>query len=523
MNQAQYQGSAKAKGFAPVDNGSAIPALTNELNRQQQGLIAANQFNLRQMDRYERVADTNAAIERQYGVENLKSLAAFSKTASDLLVQETERKNERDMQEGLSLAYMDGIDPAEQMAFDIAEDHLKTTDDGIQKIGDAAQASGQDFLGVHKLRELSGWKAYGYAQGIAAKAPAAYANFLAQVESQIDPEMPVAEKAAILAQKRQEFFSQTGMLGINPALLNKYAFPGMREADSVQLNRWRQAETARVQDGYIAEAQEVLGADPVGNTQKAMDLLVRSGKFTRTSARDAIFKMAPDIDTFDAMAGQTSWDGKTTWMDKYPLQMAQLRREMIRQENQDYETDKAELALEGKRWADQVIEEWEQNPPSADQIEEFKRKMDDDFGYIDPRLERWTARSTDAEAASYYKDYFDKMDRAGRLTVAELNDPSVPSSVRDSYLAKAQQQEKARKEAPEFKAYEKELEEGLKRVAKQQGLEPSAAGLELATAAAKSDFNRYFMDAIKGGASASEAAQAAYAKVNQEILKENKV
>src|SRR6056300_1400022 len=238
MKQSQFQGSAKAVGFDPVNRGSAVPALQTELDRQQQAFKAVNATNLKNQATYDKMADSNAAFERSVTANNLQSLAGFSKSIADTLVEEGKRRNERDMQEGLSMAYMDGIDPAEQLAFDITEDHLRTTDDGIQKVGDAAQATGQDFLGVHQLRQLSGWKAYGYAQGIALKAPAAYANFLAEVEGEIDPDLPLPEKAAILAKRRQDFFSQTGMLGINPALLNKYAFPGMREADSVQLNRW---------------------------------------------------------------------------------------------------------------------------------------------------------------------------------------------------------------------------------------------------------------------------------------------
>jgi hypothetical protein len=144
--------------------------------------------------------------------------------------------------------------------------------------------------------------------------------------------------------------------------------------------------------------------------------------------------------------------------------------------------------------------------------------MSDDFDYIDPRLERWTSRSTDAEAKQYYTKQFEMLDRAGMLTVDAVNAADVPDDVRRRYLGIAQEQDKARQEVPEFKQYSKQLEADIKRIAQVEGLQPGPAGMELAIAKANGDFQRYYMAAIKGGATNPvQAAEEAYRRVSQDI------
>ena len=174
--QVQYQGQAKSVGFAPKDDGSSVPALTVELDRQLAGFRKVAAEDIANQSRYNQAVASNREFEsrnREFeasiSAQNWKSLTNFSQSLSQLLTEETERKNESDLQEGVMQAYLDGIDPAESMAFDIAEGYLKDNDDQIQGIGDSAQATGAPFMGVQKIRELSGWKAYGYAMGCGSK------------------------------------------------------------------------------------------------------------------------------------------------------------------------------------------------------------------------------------------------------------------------------------------------------------------------------------------------------------------
>jgi len=306
-------------------------------------------------------------------------------------------------------------------------------------------------------------------------------------------------------------------MGMNPALLNKYAFPGMREADSVFLNRWRKQQEEEIKGQMIDEAQTIMGADAVGNFSKAMDMMVRGGIDRRKARTELLGMMTPD--ELNDLGGSMSWDGKLTWEEKYPNDVRRARRAAVQGEVSDYESEQAAMTLEGKQWFDQVQEMWEKEPPSDQEIAEAERYMSDNFNYVDGRLgERWKSRSTDAESKQYYMQQFEQLDRAGMLTEAMLNDPAVPSDVRRSYLESAQRQDKARKETPEFKQYTKQIEADLKRHSGQETLDTiGAPGYELALAKAQAKFQRDMMNAISGGASPAEAAAVAYSNFQQEL------
>lgn len=514
--QLQFQGSARAKGFAPRDLGSLIPAMQEHNQQQEQNLALYQQAEGRNLNAVSKANADNTA-------RNWESLSQFSGTLSKYLVEETQRQSQRDMEDGLMQAYLDGIDPAEEMAFNIAEGYLKDTDDQIQAVGDAAQASGAPFMGVQKLRSLSGWKQYGYAMGVAQNAQNAYGQSLETLLKDMPPNLSSAEKAAYLSNARAQFFQQTGLMGINPALLNKYAFPGMREVDSAYLNKWRKQDEDAAKEEIIAEGQQTLLADPVSNFGRAIDTLTRSG-MTRGAARAQALKWVESSTEIDDIGSTLSWDGKLTWAEKYPAEFREARREAVKRESGNYDIAQAELQLQGKQWYDKVSEMWEQNPPTDEEVAAADRYMLDEFnGWSDPRLDKWKARTTDAEAAKFFDSQFDSLDRAGMLTEAMLNDPQVPKAVRDRYLNNAKMQDKARTEAPEFKAHMSQIEKDVKRLAGIQGLEPGGPGVELAVAKAQSKFQKDMMAAMQSGTmSPTQAADNAYALFKQQTdLAEN--
>ena len=357
--QVQYQGQAKSVGFDPKDDGSSVPALTVELDRQLAGFRKVAAADIANQTRYNQAAASNRAFESSISAQNWKSLTNFSQSLSQLLTEETERKNESDLQEGVMQAYLDGIDPAEAMAFDIAEGYLKDNDDQIQGIGDSAQATGAPFMGVQKIRELSGWKAYGYAMGMAQNVGASYGSAMTQALASVPEDATTAEKAAFLSNARAQFMQQTGLMQLNPALLNKYAFPGMREADSAILNKWRKQEEDAIKAGYIDEAQTIVGADGVGNFSKALDLMVRGGMDRRKARNELLGMLEPD--EVDDLGSTMSWDGRLTWEEKYPHDFRQARRNAIAGEVADYDSEQAAASLEGKQWFDQVQEQWEKS------------------------------------------------------------------------------------------------------------------------------------------------------------------
>ena len=364
LEPVQFQGSAQSVGFNPVAISSPTEAIARNQASQLQSLESALDMERQQLDRVNSVKVNN---QKQL----VNQLAFFSESLSTMLVEQTERQNQQDMEDGLMQAYLDGIDPAESMAFDIAEGYLKDNDEQLQGIGDQAQMSGAPFMGVQKIRELSGWKGYGYAMGMAQGAGARYASFMEEALADVPTDVTPSEKAVYLSNARSQFLRQSGLMGMNPALLNKYAFPGMREADSVFLNRWRKQQESEIKGQMIDEAQTIIGADGVGSFSKALDLMVRGG-MDRRKARNELLGML-DPDEVDNLAGTMSWDGRLTWEEKYHHDFRTARRNAVAGEVADYDSEQAEKSLEGREWFDDMEDLWKENPPNAEELDAVQR------------------------------------------------------------------------------------------------------------------------------------------------------
>lgn len=500
--QFEYQGQAQREGFRAVQAPDLSPLYNQNIQTDAQNLNRIRESTLDSMR-----------------LQRLSSLATFSESLSESLINVAKQKSQADQEEGLMLAYTQGLPDQTVKAYDAEVEQLRQAHEGIQEVADKAQISGAPFEGVAQLRNLSGWKQYGYAIGLAQQAGIKYGAEMERALSNLPADATAADKAAALAVARSQYMAQTGLNGMNAALLNKHAWPAMREADQVMLTRWRQQDMKRQQDMMKDEAISAFEADPVNNFTTTLTELVRTGLYDRQNARTELLNRLNDTDVINAVGGSMSWDGKKTWEQLYPSEFRAARNRAMKAEIDQYDTDKSSLALEGRRWFDNVQNIWEDTPPTELEIEKAKVKMQDDFDFIDPRLERWVSRSTDYQLAKNLDRQFDQIERSNGLTVAMVNDPSVPKEVRDKYLGAAERQEKARSETPEFKQFTTQINKDLERVAGETatGSPNNVPGLELAKASAQLEYNQKFISAIKGGMPAEDAAKAAYAAVSKMI------
>src|SRR6056300_916453 len=152
--QIAFQGAAQSRGFQPQDKGSALPSLVREMDRQMAGLKEKQNFERTAEDRYNRTEAANDQFAAEIENKNLTQLAGFSKTLSDTLVEETKRKSQRDQEEGLNMAYMDGFSEESMAAFNQQEAELQATDEQVQQYADAVAKTGAPFMGVQQVRQL---------------------------------------------------------------------------------------------------------------------------------------------------------------------------------------------------------------------------------------------------------------------------------------------------------------------------------------------------------------------------------
>lgn len=370
--QIQYQGSAQSVGFNPVAITSPTEAIARNQVNQLESLKAALALKDQNLNRVSEVKLSN----QRYTVA---ALSKFSQTLTDTLVKEAEKKNERDLQEGLNAAYMDGFSPEAIAEFDFKENELKLADEGIQQYADAVSKSGAPFMGVQQVRQLSGWKQYGYAMGMAQIAGDNYGAAMASALAGLPPGASVAEKAAALAQARGEYMRQTGLLGVNPLLSNKYAFPAMRQADSRMLSEWRKQEVEQQVETMKDEALQVFFADPVGTFGQSIIALERAG-MTKGAARDYLLDQIQDPNIIDQIANQTSWDGKLTWQQKHPGVFRDARLKSMKRSQDNFNTYEADRAIDKKKTLDAILAELQDKPHTDQQLEQiiegWKAKFD---------------------------------------------------------------------------------------------------------------------------------------------------
>ena len=245
MDQINFQSYDEVEGFNPVQRTDATGALDRrnaQLRRDEEAFLSGLRRN----------TSTNVQNAKQQG-QDLIALSKFSKTLTDFLVKEEEKQNERDMEEGMMLAYTDGVDLT---AVDEAEEQLLDVERKVNAAADEFEAQGGDAYTGNRIRNLSGWKQVGFQKGKAQMGAIEYPMFYAAAKETAKLEingrvigystvgLAPDERAALDAHVRSQFLKQFS--GMNPAFLNKYLFPAMRRFETQQATKYVAEEEARI-------------------------------------------------------------------------------------------------------------------------------------------------------------------------------------------------------------------------------------------------------------------------------------
>jgi hypothetical protein len=243
----QFQGSAESKRFDPITPASSTKAAVEDASRLSQSWQEAAQFNLTQEKR-------SIAFRDAQNQETFAGLAKFSDTLTKHLVKEQEKRNEEEMQRGLMKAYEEGIPMDQHLEYEANKQQLADTNNQVQQTAFSWSKAGAPPEAVDQLKGMSAWEKWGYAKGKAMQAGELYPLWLQErfkdTTSRITmPDGAVVTpaealgnpmyQAALTAQLRQEYFQSSGLVGMNPALLNEHTFPGMRKVEHTLLSRAR--------------------------------------------------------------------------------------------------------------------------------------------------------------------------------------------------------------------------------------------------------------------------------------------
>ena len=255
MEQINFQSYDEVEGFNPVQRVDATQALDRRNTLLRQG-------EQRFLSGLQRNTQTHVANAKRAG-ESLEALSKFSKTLTDFLVKEEEKQNEREMEEGMMLAYTEGADTT---SIDEVEGQLLDVERKVNAAADEYEQNGGDLYTGQRIRNLSGWKQVGYQKAKAQLGAIEYPMFYASAKETAQIEvngrvigystvgLKPEERAALDAHVRSMFLRQ--FAGMNPAFLNKYLFPGMRSFEVKEASKFALEEEARIRNNRQEAAKD---------------------------------------------------------------------------------------------------------------------------------------------------------------------------------------------------------------------------------------------------------------------------
>ena len=267
----RYQGYAQTQGYDPIKPVDVTPILRENRQTEQQNLQRMLDQSLQVMrikdqeeqntiDQQNRIADLVAETE-------LSDLAEFSQTLTSAITAYRDYRKDKDLEAGMNLAYTDGLpqDVVSQFKSDEAmAEQAATLSEGAAASLEAENAP-TDL--VQRTRNLSGWKAYGYARGIAQLGGEQYGVFYEEAASRVTVDIngravtlenakDSSERAAVEAEIRRQYLKN--FEGMNLALLNEYLFPGMKRYEAKQATAFAVEQRQRLRAERETTAKDEL-------------------------------------------------------------------------------------------------------------------------------------------------------------------------------------------------------------------------------------------------------------------------
>lgn len=263
QEQNLFQPAAQSQGFEPVK----APDVSGLLRQNNQARLQEAKMFADQRMADLRLEEQSLKYQELLEREEVGRLADFSQSLSDVLVQQAEARNEREEQRGLMLAYTDGIDPQDAADFDAQEATLEAGTGVAYAEASRLQAEGLNVDAVKSVRNLTGWAKYGYMRGLAEQGGANYGTFFTQAAQNLEVTVNGntftlmtaangAERAAAKAAIAEQYMQQ--YVGMNPALLNKYLFPKMKQWENADDLEWAEKQRESFEDQKESEFKDML-------------------------------------------------------------------------------------------------------------------------------------------------------------------------------------------------------------------------------------------------------------------------
>ena len=527
---------AQGGSFRPKSVTDYLPALKENQARQKRD----EQVYFDQMRRN----DQTRIEEAKRAGDGLMALGKFSGTLADVLAKEAEKKAEEDMNEGVAMAYeeaMFGPGTPERLALDAGEEQLKTDDGQIQMMAGAVLANNpENYQAANNVKNLSGWKKYGYATGLAQMAGQNYRSWMDEAlrsddTTQItingetftpsEADDPTKVQAAMGVLRRQ-YLAQAGVSGLSKPLLAKYAFEPMYKADAAIVGQARKDYAIAQSEIDAGEADNALFATKdLGTYLDALSTTVDAngrmrgygGAWNEAMKRLENAVKAGLISEADltAMEGQFQGDTGRTFGELHRTKFASLRRAIQDQEYDDWSRSQKFQKAEAEQFMDQAMNQlMSQEQITQADIDAIREQANELYpGVSTTRLDRMEGDMTvEAEAIEKQEQQAEHLANAGLLTPERLSKFHWTIQRQFADVARMQQDTNGYKEEMDG------IKDDIEDLAKVSSVTSRSGTVGIAVANAQAQLRSRIAKYVGAGMDPQSAARQAYSDLRTEIM-----
>lgn len=477
MEQQQYRsGLPQLAGFQPKKRA--------KFDKQRQAFAAQAERNQRQQsDTIRENTAVNVANAKQSGAD-IEALAKFSTSLTKQLVEGQKKKNEEEKQKGIMDVYENGMDTTE---YDEGVEELREVDRTTEAVATQMEKNGADVFLSERVRNASGWRAYGQVIGKAQLGAANYPAFLEAAKADTEViitdedgnQRPITfasatepeEFAALQAEVRSSYLKQFS--GINPAVLNEYLFPDMRRTDALSATTW-----SRERAGIIKQERQITAISDFENGARNISdtytTLVNSG-VAPGDARTSLINLAADLfidkkitqAQFDEIKASPfgpggTWGSANARAFEDAIEAARGRNV----ESTNLENRERQIAYD-EEVNNVILPSLQDGNYSQDQLDGIIKQLAEKYRGVRPSqaLKDFYDNSTiEGRTSEELNERLDSLYASGELTVRELNSgrySGLTSQERSRWLGLAQQSEQLGSNSNEMVAAAKTQQEAI--------------------------------------------------------------
>ena len=394
-------------------------------------------------------------LNRGKSAENtFASLAKFSTTISEGLMEYKKAKDESDMKQGYMEVASGGFTLERQQLQQAGEQVLRVSGEATEATAEGFQQRGAPAEVVMNLLTGNKWRDYGRMKAYWEMSVGDFAGYAQERLSELEA-VTAADRMAAMPDIFASFMKDKGIFGLKADFLADGLIK-MRGQYNALVEDARKADVVTKSQTIRDESLENLFRSRSGEAlNDAFRSIARTYKedgrtpFGMTEARALIYKELADTTRYtdqdvERILSEAMTDNGQSFKDRFGRDYDDLVKNRATDQQAEFDLkegqERQQQKLAEKRLLKWVDENWDGSAETLrDIIEEAEGK-----GIPTDRLKAHLARSNEQQNIDFWKREFDRAYDQGTLTLDDVDQPGVPWDVRQEYRERAKEQERLR-------------------------------------------------------------------------------